>query len=140
MAPPVEVKTKRSRAGAGGRLEHVDGADHVEPRVEARVGDRAAHVDLGGQVEDAVGPEGLDRADSSALGVRDVELGPGVAPASSAPARFSRLPLERSSSTSTSSPRRDKASTRCEPMNPAPPVTTDFTRPRQPTRERAEGR
>src|ERR671937_397246 len=36
---------------------------------------------------------------------------------------FSRLPLERSSRTSTSSPRARSASTTCDPMNPAPPVT-----------------
>ena len=38
--------------------------------------------------------------------------------------RFSRAcPVERSSSTSTESPRSTSASTRCEPMKPAPPVT-----------------
>src|SRR5688500_11824752 len=37
--------------------------------------------------------------------------------------RFSRRPLERSSTTSTSSPRATSASTTCEPMKPAPPVT-----------------
>src|SRR3954453_8307823 len=37
---------------------------------------------------------------------------------------FSRLPEERWSSTWTSSPRATSASTRCEPMKPAPPVTT----------------
>src|SRR5919201_6670101 len=36
---------------------------------------------------------------------------------------FSRLPEDRSSSTCTSSPRSSSASTRFEPMNPAPPVT-----------------
>src|SRR6184192_1858380 len=36
---------------------------------------------------------------------------------------FSRLPRERSSRTSTSSPRVRSASTTCEPMKPAPPVT-----------------
>ena len=41
---------------------------------------------------------------------------------------FSRLPLERSSSTCTSSPRATSASTTCEPMKPAPPVTTARTR------------
>ena len=35
----------------------------------------------------------------------------------------SRLPFERSSTTCTSSPRARSASTTCEPMNPAPPVT-----------------
>ena len=57
------------------------------------------------------------------------------APSASKPARmsrcssraagftFSRLPEERSSTTTTSSPRSTSASTRCEPMNPAPPVT-----------------
>src|SRR5919109_2345191 len=39
----------------------------------------------------------------------------------------SRLPLERSSTTTTSSPRASSASTMCEPMKPAPPVTTART-------------
>src|SRR3954452_7041172 len=37
---------------------------------------------------------------------------------------FGRLPFERSSTTVTSSPRASSASTTCEPMKPAPPVTT----------------
>src|SRR4051794_32417349 len=41
-----------------------------------------------------------------------------------AAATFSRRPLERSSSTCTSSPRARSASTTCEPMKPAPPVTS----------------
>ena len=51
-----------------------------------------------------------------------------VAPASRACARFSRLPVERSSTTVTSSPRASRASTRLEPMNPAPPVTNVLIR------------
>src|SRR6184192_2251470 len=43
---------------------------------------------------------------------------------SSAPAgTFSRLPVTSESSTCTSSPRASSASTTCEPMKPAPPVT-----------------
>ncbi len=45
------------------------------------------------------------------------------APLLSALSRFSRLPVERSSTTVTSSPRSSRASTMFEPMNPAPPVT-----------------
>ena len=41
-------------------------------------------------------------------------------------ARFARLPVEKLSSTRTSSPRSSSASTRFEPMNPAPPVTSTF--------------
>src|SRR5438046_1505075 len=41
----------------------------------------------------------------------------------------SRLPDDRSSTTTTSSPRPTSASTRFEPMKPAPPVTTTRTRP-----------
>src|SRR2546423_1800926 len=40
-----------------------------------------------------------------------------------AAATFSRRPLDRSSSTCTSTPRARSASTTCEPMKPAPPVT-----------------
>ena len=42
---------------------------------------------------------------------------------------FSRLPDDRSSTTVTSSPRSTSASTRFDPMNPAPPVTTARTAP-----------
>src|SRR5918992_1792925 len=41
-----------------------------------------------------------------------------------APFRFSRRPVAKLSTTCPSSPRSSRASTRCEPMNPAPPVTT----------------
>src|SRR2546425_4679944 len=37
--------------------------------------------------------------------------------------KFSRLPVEQSSSTTTFFPSASNRSTRCEPMNPAPPVT-----------------
>ena len=45
----------------------------------------------------------------------------------SRPARFARLPVEKLSSTRTSSPRSSSARTRFEPMKPAPPVTSTFT-------------
>src|SRR6516162_8683722 len=41
--------------------------------------------------------------------------------------RFSRSPVRKLSSTVTTAPSRTSASTRCEPMNPAPPVTKTFT-------------
>src|SRR4051812_47320247 len=41
-----------------------------------------------------------------------------------APSRFSRRPVARLSKTVTSSPRSRSASTRLDPMNPAPPVTS----------------
>ena len=40
--------------------------------------------------------------------------------------RFSRLPVERSSSEITESPWARRASARCEPMKPAPPVSKTF--------------
>ena len=40
---------------------------------------------------------------------------------------FSRDPVERSSRTTTSAPAASRASTRCDPMKPAPPVTSAFT-------------
>ena len=44
--------------------------------------------------------------------------------------RLSMLPVERSSSTNTSSPRSRYASARCDPMNPAPPVMSTRISPR----------
>ena len=41
----------------------------------------------------------------------------------SAARRFSRLPVEKSSMTTTLLPSFNRRSTRCEPMKPAPPVT-----------------
>ncbi len=51
-----------------------------------------------------------------------------VAPFASALSRFSRLPVERLSTMVTSSPRSSSASTRFDPMKPAPPVTSAFMR------------
>src|SRR5262252_1013620 len=42
----------------------------------------------------------------------------------STPETFSRLPVMKSSMQTTSQPLSRKNSTRCEPMNPAPPVTS----------------
>src|SRR5581483_2910064 len=44
----------------------------------------------------------------------------------SSPSRFARNPVEKLSSTRTSSPRSTRARTRLEPMKPAPPVTSTF--------------
>ena len=52
-----------------------------------------------------------------------------IAPPASAFSRFSRLPVERLSITATRSPRAINASTRLEPMNPAPPVTRQSKAP-----------
>src|ERR1041385_2442843 len=58
---------------------------------------------------------------------------------------FARLPVERSSTTVTRSPRAINASAMCEPMNPAPPVTrtcmrrASYPRPDEP-RPRADDR
>src|SRR5450756_2709705 len=48
---------------------------------------------------------------------------PCAAASASAPRRFSCFPVLKSSRTRTSYPAVSRASTRCEPMNPAPPVT-----------------
>src|SRR5918995_2040408 len=53
-----------------------------------------------------------------------------VAPLARASSRLSLFPVERSSTTVTWSPRSTSASTRFEPMNPAPPVTSAFMRRR----------
>src|SRR3954453_11799711 len=61
------------------------------------------------------------------------------APFDRAWSRFSRLPVEMSSITATSSPRATSASTRFEPMKPAPPVTRVFIRRRRLARVRRRG-
>ena len=76
----------------------------------------SAHVGLRGEVQHDVGPVLGDSASSAAASRMST-------PANGASTR-SRLPLERSSIASTSSPRAASASTRCEPMKPAPPVTS----------------
>ena len=50
-----------TRAGIARRLEHRDGARHVDLGVERRVDDRLADVDLRGEVHDDVGPGGRER-------------------------------------------------------------------------------
>ena len=101
----------------------------VDARVVRGVGHRLAHVDLRGQVEDHVR---LHAADQLAHGLaRRGRRSPRAARRSRAPARGSRAcPVERLSSTVTSSPRASSASTRFEPMKPAPPVTSAFMRRR----------
>src|SRR4051812_32959739 len=67
---------------------------------------------------------GLTRPNRSSIAVASrMSDSTSSAPRSIAPARFSRLPVEMSSTTVTSSPRSSRASTRFEPMKPAPPVT-----------------
>src|SRR5271165_6376107 len=52
--------------------------------------------------------------------------------------RLSMLPVERSSSTDTSSPRSRYVSARCDPMNPAPPVMSTRISPHPPKNRRAD--
>ena len=105
-------------------LEHRHGADQVDRRVARRVGDRVADVDLGGEMEDRVGPRGgEDAVDRGGIG--DARRGWKRAPRLSAPGEV--LPAARREvveDRDTLSPRASSASTRCEPMNPAPPVTS----------------
>src|SRR5208337_422601 len=51
---------------------------------------------------------------------------------------LSMLPVERSSSTNTSSPRSRYASARCDPMNPAPPVMSTRISPHPPKNRRGD--
>ena len=92
--------------------EHVHGADDVDRRVVARALHRGLHVGLRGEVEDDVGAR--------------LENGSRMSCSTSVAAAFtfSRLPVAKSSTTVTSSPRATRASTRFDPMKPAPPVTT----------------
>ena len=55
-----------ARTGLARRLEHRDGARHVDLGVERRVGDRLADVDLGGEVHDDIGPGGRERPSQGA--------------------------------------------------------------------------
>ncbi len=91
--------------------------------------DRLADVDLGGEVEDRLGPALAGQARSAPAASR-MSISTSSAPAARAPSRFSRRPVERSSTTVTSSPRASRASTRFEPMKPAPPVTKHLIRRR----------
>src|SRR4051794_30100194 len=53
--------------------------------------------------------------------------------------RLASRPVLRSSSTTTSFPAPNRPSTRWEPMNPAPPVTSTFRMKPVPNKERAPG-
>ena len=99
------------------RLEHADRADRVDLAVAHGILDRRADVGLRGQVEADLRVELRERGVHRGA-VAHVALGEGAAAF-----RFSVRPVDRSSSTSTESPRATSASTRCEPMKPAPPVT-----------------
>ena len=108
-------------------FEHRDRAEHIDRSVERRIADGNADVDLRAEVEHDLGPDLLEhRLDPRRVAdIDDLEVRPGAVAAS----RFSRLPVERLSSTVTWSPRASSPSTRFEPMNPAPPVTIDRMRP-----------
>ena len=82
---------------------------------------RVADVDLRRQVEDQLGPGGLEHR-GDRVGIADVSDLQGR-PLGDRRLRFSAFPVERESITVTRSPRAISASTRFEPMNPAPPVT-----------------
>ena len=105
MAPPVEVFTTRPTPCACAAREHVDRALDVDAGVVRRVGDRLAHVDLRGQVEDDVGLRAADHVATPPSRVADVDLRERGAVRRARCSRFSRLPVERSSTTVTSSPR-----------------------------------
>ena len=89
-------------------------SDDVHLGVELRPVHRGHHVRLRRQVEHRLGR----RRPGERVGA-DVAPRGGSRPAST----FSRLPVARLSTTCTSSPRASSASTTCEPMKPAPPVT-----------------
>ena len=59
--PPPWRQAGPARAGLARRLEHRDGARHVDLGVERRVEDRPADVDLRGEVHDDIGPGGRER-------------------------------------------------------------------------------
>ena len=104
-------------------LEDVDRADDVDPRVHGGVGERLAHVDLRGEVEDELRARGVERGAHGGR-VADVGLVERRAAPRARRSRFSRRPELRSSTIATSSPRARRASTRFDPMKPAPPVTS----------------
>src|SRR5215208_2032561 len=125
MAPPVEVKISRetpTRAAASRTFTvptTLSRASNPGSAIERRTSIWAARWKTLSGAKPSIA-ENTASASATSSSVTDT-------PASRAPARFSSFPLEKSSSTRTSSPRAAKASARCEPMNPAPPVTTDFT-------------
>ena len=85
-------------AGATNRLEHLDRAGGVGEMRGHRVGDRAGHRRTGGEVHDGVGAVEhlIERAR-----VEDRALDQ----LAGTPPRLARSPVDRSSSTTTSSPR-----------------------------------
>ena len=116
MAPPVEVKTSReasARAAASSTFTvptTFRRASNPGSAIERRTSIWAARwKTLSGSKPSIAAKTPAASATSSSVS---------VAPASSAPARFSRLPLERSSSTRTSSPRAARASTRVRADEP----------------------
>ena len=104
------------------RAHDVVGAANVlQQRVE-RVGHDELHADCRREVEDRRPHRATSRSTSSASMV-EPSTSSTRSPAQS-PSKFARSPVLRSSSTTTRDrPRPSSASTRCEPMKPAPPVT-----------------
>ena len=123
MAPPVEVKTNfeaPARVAASSALT----VPTVQASIEGRVGHRATHVDLGRQVEDA-----LRREPSTAASPRGSATSIPVAdPALQSPCQVFSLSAREVVEHQHLVPARSASIDQMEPMNPAPPVTTDLTR------------
>src|SRR5918994_265033 len=121
MAPPVEAKTMRdscSRAASRSWIvpSTFTSASNTGRETETRTSAWAARWR---QASGRSPANAFPTASSSRMSAT-TSVAPGFT--------FSRLPLERSSRTTTSSPRATRASTTCEPMKPAPPVTIARTR------------
>ena len=98
--------------------QHVHRSDDVRPQIDLGLGEREPDARLSGDVEHRV--EALVREELvDERPIADVALDEGRAGGDV----LARRPVERLSSTVTSKPSASSRSVRCEPMNPAPPVT-----------------
>ena len=76
QSAPTGREDDAADAGAHARLEEVDRAEDVDPRVEQGFGDRSAHVDLRGLVEHNLGCDrGHQRGEALIDDVELVEVG-----------------------------------------------------------------
>src|SRR3954451_8774512 len=121
MAPPVEVFTTRPTPASRAASSTLIVPTTLTPASQA-----GSSIDLRTSICAARWKTMSGRAAARALRIRSasrMSASSKPAPRDSATVRFSRLPVARLSMTRTSSPRSSSASTRFEPMKPAPPVT-----------------
>src|SRR6476620_1890735 len=124
MAPPVEARTKRSMPACRADSSRLRVPPTLTPTSKTGSDTERRTPIWAARWKTTSGCRVWKTSAIAAASVMSASTS--SAPLASAWSRFSRRPVDRSSTTTTGSPRSTSASTRWEPMKPAPPVTRAF--------------